>query len=345
MHRVDIEGARCRSVIVIGEALGSLPLYAPVDRLIIVTDQTVFGLYGDRFPPVPVIRIGSGETVKTLETVSHVYRELIDQSADRSAWLVGIGGGLVCDLAGFVASTYLRGIAFGFVPTTLLAQVDASVGGKNGVNLDGYKNMVGTFNQPDFVLCDPGPLRTLSQADVGCGLAEIVKHAAIGDAAMFERIEAEPEAALQLEPGLIERLVCDSVRIKADIVQRDERESGDRRLLNFGHTFGHAVEKVEGVPHGQAVAQGMAVASALSRQRGLLSTEDHNRLLTLLGRLHLPAAPTAPPDALLQAVAKDKKRLGENVHFVLLEGIGSAVVEPIPLADIEAAARSLLAGG
>jgi len=345
MQRVDIPGQLRRSVVMIGEPLGNLPSHAAVERLIIVTDETVFKLYGQSFPPVPVIRIASGEACKTLDTVSLIYRGLLEQEADRGSCLVAVGGGLVCDVAGFAASTYLRGIAFGCVPTTLLAQVDASVGGKNGVNFDGYKNMIGTFNQPEFVLCDPDLLHSLPPEEIGCGLAEIVKHAAIADQGMFELLEDTAEAARRLDRPVIERLICESVRIKASIVTADERESGERRKLNFGHTFGHAVERLCSVPHGRAVAQGMAVASALSVQRGYLSEEGHQRLLKLLGRLDLPVRLDADPQELLPILAKDKKRLGESIHFVLLESIGKAVVEPIDLEEIKTAAERLTGNG
>ena len=167
-----------------------------------------------------------------------------DCEADRASFIVGIGGGIVCDVTGYAASTYLRGLKFGFVASTLLAQVDAAVGGKNGVNWEGYKNMIGVFNQPDFVICDPLLLRTLPRREVLSGMAEVVKHALIADAGLFSYLEENGSGVLDLRPEVMERLVCDSVRIKSSIVNRDEREKGERRLLNFGHTFGHALEKV-----------------------------------------------------------------------------------------------------
>ncbi len=190
---------------------------------------------------------------------------------DRTAFIVGIGGGIVCDITGFVASTYLRGVRFGFAATTLLAQVDASAGGKNGVNFSGYKNMVGMFNQPEFVICDPEVLQTLSERDRGCGLAEIVKHAAIADDGLFCYLEENVGEVLALSPPTVRRMVYDSVVIKSEIVNRDEKETGERRKLNFGHTFGHAVEKITGAPHGEAVSIGMMVAARLSARRGYLA--------------------------------------------------------------------------
>lgn len=341
MKTIEIQGSSGISTILIGERMANLPLYAPEERMVIVSDENVYRLYGHDFPKVPVIQIGTGEKNKTLETVSSVFERLIDLEVDRGGFIVGIGGGLVCDLAGFVASTYLRGLSFGFLASTLLAQVDASVGGKNGVNFGGYKNMIGVFNQPRFVICDLELLATLSNQDVGCGLAEIVKHAAIADPDMFSFLETKTDQILNLEASSIERLIYDSVVIKSSIVNRDEKEAGERRKLNFGHTFGHAVEKVTGVPHGQAVSQGMAVAADLSVKRGLLSADEQRRIEGLLRQLDLPVRLQTRPDRLLEALGKDKKRQGDLIHFVLLKGIGQAVVEPIPLQEIRETAAQL----
>lgn len=341
MKTIEIQGSSGTSTILIGERMANLPLYAPEERMVIVSDENVYRLYGHDFPKVPVIRIGTGEKNKTLEAVSLVFERLIDLEVDRAGFIVGIGGGLVCDLAGFVASTYLRGLPFGFLASTLLAQVDASVGGKNGVNFGGYKNMIGVFNQPRFVICDLELLDTLSNQDVGCGLAEIVKHAAIADPDMFSFLETKTDQILNLEASSIERLIYDSVIIKSSIVNQDEKEAGERRKLNFGHTFGHAVEKVTGVPHGQAVSQGMAVAADLSVKRGLLSVDEQRRIEGLLRQLDLPVRLQTRPDRLLEALGKDKKRQGDLIHFVLLKGIGQAVVEPIPLQEIRETAAQL----
>jgi 3-dehydroquinate synthase len=209
-----------------------------------------------------------------LETVTTIFNQLVDMEVDRSTLILGIGGGIVCDIAGFVASTYMRGTPFGFVSTTLLSQVDASVGGKNGVNFGGYKNMVGVFNQPEFVVCDMMLLKTLPFREIQCGFAEIIKHGAIADHRMLDFIENHRDAALDLESRIVEHLVYRSVEIKAGVVTRDEREKGERRKLNFGHTFGHAIEKLTGIPHGEAVGIGMVMAAALSVKKGLLSPVD-----------------------------------------------------------------------
>jgi len=336
MKQLQIKGISGASTIYVGATLAKLVDYLPVRAPILITDETVGRLYADQFPPGHRITIGRGEGVKSLDTVSRIYQELVAIEADRSACIVGIGGGIVCDIAGFVASTYLRGVRFGFVASTLLAQVDASVGGKNGVNFGGYKNMVGTFNQPAFVLCDLDLLQSLPAEQLQCGFAEIVKHGAIADAAMFQFLEDNAAKALALDPSVIERLVYDSLVIKSTIVNRDEKESGERRKLNFGHTFGHAIEKVTGVPHGQAVSIGMVLATELSRRRGLVSRPDADRLIDLLQQLNLPTRMSFDREAVLEALGKDKKREGDRVHFILLAGLGRAAIVAIPLEELRA---------
>ncbi len=323
------------SRILIGERLENLQRYIPVAKPIIITDVNVGKLYPLDSMAAEVITIGSGVGIKTLDTVQEIYAQLLSSRADRSSFIVGMGGGIVCDIAGFVASTYLRGVRFGFVATTLLAQVDASVGGKNGVNFQGYKNMVGLFHQPEFVICDPELLKTLPPKEISCGLAEIVKHGAIADADLFAYLEQHAEDILALDRPVIEKLVLASVRIKSSIVNRDETEKGERRLLNFGHTFGHAIEKVTGVAHGEAVSMGMVIASALSVKRGLLSAEEDQRLRVVLKNLKLPTRLETRSQKMLDAITKDKKRTGDRVHFVLLNGIGNARVDQLTMQELK----------
>ncbi len=329
MKSITIQGRNGSSTILIGEALADVGRYLPAGKCIIVTDPNLLRLHGSQFPDAPVITIGLGETGKTLETVREIYERLIQLSADRSTFLLGIGGGIVCDITGFAASTYMRGIPFGFVSSTLLAQVDASVGGKNGVNLHGYKNMIGVFNQPDFVICDLSLLDTLPEREIRNGFAEIIKHGAMADEKLFSFLETNRDKALALDPQVMTRLVYDSVVIKSDIVNQDETEKGRRRLLNFGHTFGHAVEKVMGLPHGEAVALGMVMAAALSVEKGLLSAASAQRLAELVAAYGLPCRTRLDPQKALDALLKDKKRMGRTIHFVLLEDIGSALVQPV----------------
>jgi 3-dehydroquinate synthase len=335
METITINADSGPSRILIGERLENLQRYIPVARPIIITDVNVGKLYSLDSMAAEVITIGTGEEIKTLDTVRDIYGHLLSSEADRSSFIVGIGGGIVCDITGFAASTFLRGVRFGFVATTLLAQVDAGVGGKNGVNFKGYKNMVGLFHQPEFVICDPEILKTLPQKEISCGLAEIVKHAAIADADLFAYLEKHDEDILALDRQAIEKLVLASVRIKSSIVSRDETEKGERRLLNFGHTFGHAIEKITGAAHGEAVSMGMVMASALSVKRGLLPAQEDRRLRGLLKKLKLPNGFESSPKKIFDAVGKDKKRADDRIHFILLNGIGNAVVEQIAIEELK----------
>ena len=333
MQVIEIEGAARASQVVVGDVYRHLSRRIPAGRAVVVTDENILRLYRAELPPFPVLSIGTGEGAKTLDTVRGLYESMLDLEVDRSVFMVGIGGGIVCDVTGFTAATFLRGLRFGFVATSLLAQVDAAIGGKNGVNLEGYKNLVGTFQQPEFVLCDPRFLKTLPEAEVANGLAEIVKHALIADADMFAAIEERAAGALQLDPAVIARLVSDSVRIKASVVGRDEREAGERRILNFGHTLGHALEAAGRFSHGEAVSVGMVFAAAVSMRRGRLEAAAYDRIIRLLQRLRLPTEATAELRRLQAAVGKDKKRRGESIHMVQLNGIGAAVVETVTIEE------------
>jgi len=336
MKTFSIHGDRISSKIHVGESLRHVDQYMPVGKGVIVTDRNVRQLYHPFFPSRPVLEIGTGEEIKTLDTVRTIYEAFLNLEVDRSCFILGIGGGIVCDVTGFAASTYMRGIPFGFVSTTLLSQVDASVGGKNGVNFDGYKNMVGTFNQPEFVICDMAMLKTLPEKELYCGFAEVVKHAAIGDEGLFSYIEANCEKALQLDGPVLENLVYVSVKIKSAIVSSDERETGERRKLNFGHTFGHAIEKVTGRPHGEAVSLGMMIAAEFSEKRGLLRKQDVRRIENVLESLKLPTRGTIDRGEIKNALGKDKKRKRDRIHFVFLNGIGQARVEATPISELMA---------
>lgn len=331
MHEIIVEGQAGRSRIMVGERLANVENYLPGGRTILITDEHVGPLYRDRFPRGDVITIGCGETHKTLETLACIYDRLIAAEADRSTFILGVGGGIVGDITGFAASTYMRGLRFGFVASSLLAQVDASVGGKNGVNFKGYKNMVGVFNQPEFVIADIEMLKTLPPVEIACGLAEIVKHACIADTAYFDYIESHCDDIAARDAAVLLHLVSQSVVIKSGVVNRDEREAGERRKLNFGHTFGHALEKTLGISHGAAVSAGMMLAADLSVRKGLLSDGDLDRIRNLLQRLGLPVALDYDPAAVLDALKKDKKRERDAIRFVMLDGLGKAVVEVIPV--------------
>jgi len=332
---IKIKGSEGDSVVMVGESLLNLGRYLPVEKTVIITDKNIWHFHGKDFPPCRVIKIEPGENTKNLDTVRHIYERLLEFGVDRSSYIAGIGGGVVCDIAGFAASTFLRGLRFGFVSSTLLSQVDASVGGKNGVNLDGYKNIVGLFSQPEFVICDLDLLSTLPGSELRNGFGEIIKHAAIRDEGLFTFLEENYEKALSLDPEIIERLVYNSVRIKSEIVSRDEKEKGERRKLNFGHTFGHAFEKTLGIPHGEAVGAGMIAAGYLSVKKGFLRQEEFERLIRIVRLFGLPVELTYDRVKVIDAIRRDKKRENASLHFVFLSGIGSSVVREIRVNELE----------
>ena len=336
MKVVNIKSPARDSVIMIGERLDNLRKYIPVERPIVITDTHVRECWDKHFPPGDVITIGTGEKIKTFHTVQYIYEQLLELEADRSSFIVGIGGGIVCDIAGFVASTYMRGVRFGFVSSTLLSQVDASVGGKNGFNFGGYKNIVGVFNQPEFVICDLNLLKTVPQKEILSGFAEIIKHGAIADKNLFIYLEENRDRALALDLPVIEKLVYDSVIIKSKIVNQDEKEKGERRKLNFGHTFGHAIEKTTKVRHGEAVSAGMVLASELAVKKEALAVKYSNRLTDLLVRYGLPVRLEFDCKEVLDTLRMDKKREGDLIYFVLLSEIGKAYVEGIAIQELEA---------
>jgi 3-dehydroquinate synthase len=331
MKQINLSAKTGHSTILVGESIDNISLYLPDSHIVIITDKTVLKYYGNRFPNGDLIEIGEGETIKTLSTMQDIYDQMIQFETDRSSFVLGIGGGIVCDITGFAASTYMRGLDFGFVATTLLAQVDASIGGKNGVNVQGFKNMVGVFQQPHFAICDPLVLKTLSDTDYRCGLAEIVKHAIIADEQLFQFIENNIPAINNRDANVLERLIYDSVIIKSDIVNQDETETGKRKKLNFGHTFGHAIEKIAQLPHGQAVSIGMVMASEFAYDRGMLDISDLQRITDLLYRLNLPVSLDFSNKNIVDAMKKDKKRKSDVIYTVLPQAIGHVNVVECPI--------------
>jgi len=335
MFQLTIHTTDSQSQVVIGESYRNLAQYLPSDRqVIVITDANILKYYGDFFRAWPVIEIGMGEKNKTLDTLICIYNRLLELNADRSSFVVAVGGGIVCDVAGYAASTYMRGVPFGFVSTTLLSQVDASVGGKNGVNFGGYKNMIGTFNQPIFVLCDTTMLQTLPEREFVSGFAEIVKAAMIRDVKLFNYLEQNAEKAVARDPEIIRHLVIESVKIKADVVQHDEREQGERRILNFGHTFGHAIEALTGISHGEAVSIGMMIAARRSVTECGFPKSQLERLEHLLIRLGLPVTTDAPTEDILRILLKDKKRESDYINMVLLSETGKSLICKTPVKKI-----------
>ena len=300
---------------------------------VLITDENVFRLHGKKFNGWDTIVLKPGEEYKVQETVDAVVGQLIKFQADRKTFLVGIGGGVITDITGYVASVYMRGLPFGFVPTTVLAMVDASIGGKNGIDVGPYKNLVGTIKQPSFLFYDVAFLTTLPESEWINGFAEIIKHSLIKDASLFRELEKNSISAYQKNPSALARLIQRNTLIKAEVVKKDEFEKGERRLLNFGHTLGHAIENIYELSHGQAISIGMVVASLLSEQ--ITGFRETGRVMQVLAQYGLPVAANYDRKKAFDILKMDKKRVGKEMNYVLLKKIGSAVVESIPMQKLE----------
>jgi 3-dehydroquinate synthase len=313
-----------------------LRTHIPHAAVLLVSNTTVAPLYANEIKrhlegrKVVEAILPDGESYKTLETLSRILDVAVTNRLARDCAVVALGGGVVGDMAGFAAACYLRGVDFVQVPTTLLAQVDSSVGGKTGVNHPGGKNLIGAFHQPIAVIADTATLATLPPRELRAGLAEVIKYGLIRDAAFFDWLEVNIDRLLAGNAEALTHAIRRSCEIKADIVGRDEHERGDRALLNLGHTFGHAIESATGYGswlHGEAVGAGLLMAAAMSRECGDLSDADVARLRALLHRLELPlAAPEVSPQDALEHMKIDKKVRAGRMRFVLLERIGSARV-------------------
>ncbi|MBL0335094.1 MAG: 3-dehydroquinate synthase [Chitinophagaceae bacterium] len=308
-------------------------------RTILITDEHVHAAHTARFRNWNTIVLKAGEEYKIQSTADSIIEQLIEMEADRSFTLVGIGGGVVTDITGYVASVYMRGIRFGFMPSTVLAMVDASIGGKNGIDVGVYKNMAGLIRQPAFILYDMQLLKSLPDNEWINGFAEIIKHAAIRDAAMFRELESGSLDKFRARPSVMATLVERNAGIKIKVVQKDEFEKGDRRLLNFGHTLGHALENQYELSHGQAVSIGMVFAADLSA--ALLGFKETSRVEALVGKYELPARAAFDKKKVFSVLRMDKKREREQMNFVLLQKVGKAVVHPVPLRNLESIINQL----
>lgn len=306
-------------------------------KLVIVTDPVVKGLHGETLSKalakdgfkVTTLVVPAGEDQKSLDNAIRLYEQLTDAYAERSTLVLALGGGVVGDLSGFVAATYLRGVPFVQLPTTLLAQVDSSVGGKVAVDHGRLKNKIGAFHQPKLVIADTDTLKTLPKPELANGLAEAIKTALVRGKEFFLYLEQNVEKLKALDIAALEEAVFQCVRIKAEIVEKDERDAGLRNILNFGHTIGHAIESVShfGVRHGEAVAVGMVAAARISNRMGLLSYNDVDRLISLIEKAGLPARmPELDAAEILEAMRHDKKVDRAQMRFALLKEIGDAVI-------------------
>ena len=310
------------------------------EHTVLITDEHIFSAQQKKFSGWSTIVINAGEQFKVQATVDSLIERLIALGADRKTTLIGVGGGVVTDLTGYVAAIYMRGLSFGFVPSSILAMVDASVGGKNGIDVGVYKNMVGTIRQPQFLLFDYGLLKSLPKQEWVNGFAEVIKHAAIKDAALFRELEKNKLSRYQRDKGALAKLIRRNVMIKSKVVEKDEFEKGDRRLLNFGHTLGHAIEKLYELTHGQAISIGMVAASMLSEQ--FTPFTDTDRIIAVLKRYGLPTLAEFDAKEVMNVLRKDKKKEKDTMNYVLLKKIGEGVVKPIPVVELEKLLQSII---
>ena len=318
--------------------LAKLGDYIPqrAGKVFLISTEDVWQLHGGAVTralgslPHEVLFFPGGEPRKRLAEVETLAEQMVQKGGDRSSIVVAVGGGILTDVAGFLAAIFMRGIPVIQIPTTLLAQVDAAIGGKTGVNLDAGKNLIGSFHQPLAVLIDPAVLDTLPEREYRAGLFEIIKHGVIADADLFWLMRREPGRVMSHAPDVVDRMICDSVRIKAEVVSGDEKEEDRRRILNFGHTFGHALEAETGYSrflHGEAVAWGMKAAALLGAMERLLPAEDQREILTCVNSYGpFPPVNGINPTRLAARLKSDKKTVQGKIHFVLPERIGAVKI-------------------
>lgn len=304
------------------------------EKAILITDENIFLSHKSKFKKWNVITLKAGEQYKIQATVDAVIIQLIAFETDRQSILVGIGGGVITDLTGYIASIYMRGIRFGFVPTSLLSMVDASIGGKNGIDVGEYKNMVGVINQPSFLFYDLSFLKTLPDAEWSNGFAEIIKHACIFDSKTFSVLSQHNISKLKRNRALLREIILINIKLKSGVVKKDEFEMGDRKLLNFGHTLGHALETQYELTHGQAISLGMMFASWLSEK--ILGFKDTGLIEKVLTNFGLPTKASFDVKKVFKILRMDKKRINKDMNFVLLQKIGMSVVHKITVDSLQA---------
>jgi len=347
-------GERSYPIYIGDDLLGQADLpkrHIPGNSAIIVSNETVAPLYLEKTQAMlsglkhEAIILPDGEQFKNLEVLNQIYDGLLRNHFDRNTTIIALGGGVVGDMAGFAAASYQRGVHLIQIPTTLLSQVDSSVGGKTGVNHALGKNMIGAFYQPKLVWIDPNVLQTLAPNQLRAGLAEVIKYGAIWDAEFFRYVEQHAKQLHELDTKTMSKVILDSCRYKAEIVMQDETEQGARALLNLGHTFGHAIESMThytGYLHGEAVAIGMCMAARLSEQLGHAPHGTESSMVSALQALELPVAPPMfTAEQWLDAMGHDKKNIGSLIRYILLRGIGEAfIAEDVKDSDIQTLIQS-----
>ncbi|HUM97941.1 MAG TPA: 3-dehydroquinate synthase [Chitinophagaceae bacterium] len=333
MKQLKIKFSSGTTTLYLAAGFSHLKKIADQKACVLLTDENIYKAHRQRFKGWNVIVLKSGESYKVQPTIDALVAQLIEMEAGRSTTLVGVGGGVITDITGYLAAVYMRGLKFGFVPTSILGMVDASIGGKNGIDVGDYKNMVGTIKQPDFILHDMAFLKSLPQQEWVNGFAEVIKHACIKDKKMFEELEQKSLRQFQQKQKTICELVQRNTMVKVNVVKRDEFERNERRMLNFGHTLGHALETQYELLHGQAISIGMAFACYVSEK--LCGFKETERVEQLLSQYHLPMAAAFDKQRVFNILKMDKKREKRQMNFVLLNKIGKAVVHPVSLVQLE----------
>lgn len=330
MKKYIINGVN-KSEILLGESFNNIKKYIPKSKVIILTDSNVYKIYKSALSNYNIIEIKAGEDSKSIDVIENIIKKLLNYNADRNSFLLGVGGGVICDITGFVASIFMRGITFGFVPTTLLAQVDASVGGKNGVNFLGIKNLIGTFNQPKFIICDTSFLQTLPEKEIKCGLGEIIKHSIIYGNDFFNFLDKNKDEILQNNNSINHELINKSIKLKSRIVSDDEFDKNSRKILNLGHTIAHALEMQTGISHGEAVSRGIIFAVDFSIENKYITDNKAIKIKNLISDLNLIPNILVDKDLLIKSIFADKKKNNYTIDFVFIESIGKVFIKNIEI--------------
>lgn len=314
---------------IFSKATEALTAITAKDSCILITDANVAALYPSFFEGYKTLIVPAGEANKIWENVKIVAEQLLEYEAHRNTLLIGIGGGVITDITGFIASVYMRGIPFGYVPTSLLGMTDAAIGGKNGVNLGFHKNILGTIQQPKFILYDIAFLKTLPDEEWSNGFAEIIKYACLFDEALYQELSQHNIHFYKHNDQDLERLIAKCADWKNKTVLADEKEQNGRKLLNFGHTAGHAIETLYNLPHGYAVALGMVIACIVSEKVCGLNKEVKESLFELLLQYNLPVQLSINPERIMEVLIMDKKRNRDNIDFIVLNKIGEAAIKTL----------------
>ena len=345
MNQIELKHKGGISKILVNQSCHYLTEILDEKDFVVITDTNLIKLYQDFLWRFKTITIPAGEQFKKLSEIEQIYQKLIDFDVNREQYIVGFGGGVICDIAGFIASTFMRGMKLINIPTTLLAQTDSAIGGKNGVNFLQFKNVIGTYHQPDYVICDINLLKTLPEREIRSSLAESIKAGLVYSEEFFEYFEKLSSSNLYannfnlianiFQNDILENIISSAIKIKVDVVQEDEFDYNKRRILNFGHTIGHSIESIYGMRHGESISLGMVNSAKISQLLGFIEENDVLRIKNLLSKFGLPVDFIFDIDLVMKYIARDKKRSSDNINFIALEKIGKAKIVELNLNDLK----------